>query len=162
MILKGLSFKHGQGIVHCDLKPDNILLFPPSAKEDTYQLKISDFGLSKTSIETIDPEFWTLNFRGTPYYMSPESIEYGIIDTPLDIWSLGCIVIEMITGHVAWENIPDPKALMRKLIIDKAVPKIPDEVSDCCKDFLNRCFLRDTRDRWTAEKLLTHPFVQFF
>ena len=59
--------------------------------------------------------------------MSLESIEYGVIDTPLDIWSLGCIVIEMIIGQVAWENIPDPKALMHKLIIDKVVVKILDD-----------------------------------
>ncbi|QHO18949.1 uncharacterized protein DS421_11g324820 [Arachis hypogaea] len=83
MIVKGLSHIHRKGIVHCDLKPENILVFPSLDKEiANYQLKIS-------------------KPRGTPAYLSPEAFS-SHIDAPMDIWALGCIVIEMLTGLSAW------------------------------------------------------------
>ena len=93
--------------------------------------------------------------------MSPESVELGLIEAPLDIWSLGCIVVEMVTGLLAWDPIPDEETLMYALVVEKQVPKIPDRASEECQDFLNKCFLRDPSERWTADMLLNHPFLQF-
>ncbi|RDX61152.1 Mitogen-activated protein kinase kinase kinase 17, partial [Mucuna pruriens] len=157
MLLKGLSCIHQNGVVHCDLKPDNILLFPSSEKGVRYQLKIADFGLSKTREET-NVDFGKIKFRGTPLYMSPESV-VGIIEAPLDIWSLGCIVIEMITGFCAWRNLQTQKELLIKLACLKESPTIPNELSWDCKNFLRKCFVKDPRQRWTATMLLNHPFV---
>ncbi|XP_052119104.1 CBL-interacting serine/threonine-protein kinase 24-like [Arachis duranensis] len=98
MIVKGLSHIHRKGIVHCDLKPENILVFPSLDKEiANYQLKIANFGLSKTKEEKTDVELWKSKPRGMPSYLSPEAFS-GHIDAPMDIWALGCIVIEMLTG----------------------------------------------------------------
>ncbi|RYR06131.1 hypothetical protein Ahy_B06g085923 [Arachis hypogaea] len=106
MIVKGLSHIHRKGIVHCDLKPENILVFPSLDKEiANYQLKIADFGLSKTKEEEADVELWKSKPRGTPLYLSPEAFS-GHIDAPMDIWALGCIVIEMLTGLPAWGESP--------------------------------------------------------
>ncbi|XP_020963870.1 calcium/calmodulin-dependent protein kinase type 1D-like [Arachis ipaensis] len=67
MIVKGLSHIHRKGIVYCDLMPENILLFPSLDKESAnYQLKIADFGLSKTKEEKVDVEVWKSKPRGTP------------------------------------------------------------------------------------------------
>ncbi|XP_061344475.1 mitogen-activated protein kinase kinase kinase 20-like [Gastrolobium bilobum] len=165
MLLKGLSCIHQAGVVHCDLKPDNILLFPSSKNDAKYQLKIADFGLSKTKEEIINAESWNFKFRGTPLYMSPESVK-GQIETSLDIWSLGCIVIEMITGLYVWRNPPTSKEMiptidemMYKLAVLEEAPMIPNGVSEDCRDFLTKCFIKNPSQRWTASKLLHHPFL---
>ncbi|XP_014515284.1 mitogen-activated protein kinase kinase kinase 17-like [Vigna radiata var. radiata] len=158
MILKGLYCMHEKGIVHGDLKPDNILLFHSSDRHIKYQLKISDFGLSKTS-EEANTDLGEIKFRGTPYYMSPESVR-GFKETPLDIWSLGCIVIEMSTGLREWWNFESTNQLLCKLAFSEEVPKIPDKLSYDCKDFLRKCLMNDPQQRWTAKMLLNHPFIQ--
>ncbi|XP_020963620.1 protein kinase 2-like [Arachis ipaensis] len=102
MSVKGLSHIHRKGLVHCDLKPENILVFPSLDKEiANYQLNITDFGLSKTKEEEADVELWKSKPRGTLSYLLPEEFS-GHIDAPMDIWALGCIVIEMLTGLPAW------------------------------------------------------------
>ncbi|QCE05508.1 mitogen-activated protein kinase kinase kinase [Vigna unguiculata] len=158
MILKGLRSIHKEGIIHCDLKPANILLFPSSDDNAKYQLKIADFGLSNT-IGDANVGLGEIMFRGTPIYMSPESI-IGLMGTTLDIWSLGCIVIEMMTGFPPWTNIQSIEELKWKLGILEEVPKIPDELNWDCKNFLSKCFAKDPRERWSAPMLLDHPFIQ--
>ncbi|KAK7394644.1 hypothetical protein VNO78_15177 [Psophocarpus tetragonolobus] len=158
MLLNGLSLIHQSGVVHCDLKPDNILLFPPYDHGVDYQLKIADFGLSRTKDEDFDPDFWKIKFRGSPFYMSPESV-MGQIETPLDIWSLGCTVIEIITGLPAWHHIPTRSHLMFKLAFLKEIPPIPSGLTPLCEDFLTKCLITDPNQRWTANMLLNHPFI---
>ncbi|PON61637.1 Serine/threonine protein kinase [Trema orientale] len=177
MILRGLRHIHSKGYVHCDLKPENILVFPAGANNcdnhhesgelDTstggYRLKIADFGLAKEPGEVIPRDVYMLNnFRGTPIYMSPESV-HGEIEAALDIWSLGCIVVHMCTGNPAWDVPTDyrnSRDLMLMLAFSDKTPRIPTFVSDDCKDFLRRCFARDPRRRWSAKMLLDHPFVR--
>lgn len=158
MLLRGLSRIHQAGVVHCDLKSDNILLFPSSENGARYQVKIADFGLSKTKGENFNADFWKIKFRGTPHYMSPESV-MGQIDTPLDIWSLGCIVLEMITGLRPWWNIGSNDHIMFKLAFLKEAPKLHNGLSQDCKDFLSKCFVKDPTERWNATMLLNHPFL---
>ena len=158
MLLKGLCCIHKQGVVHCDLKPDNILLFPSSNGHAKYQLKIADFGLSKTR-EDINADLGEIKFRGTPFYMSPESV-VGLMETPLDIWSLGCIIIEMITGFQPWRNIQTIEELTWKLAFLQEASNIPEELNWDCKNFLSKCFAKNPNDRWTATMLLDHPFMQ--
>ncbi|KAL2326830.1 hypothetical protein Fmac_020257 [Flemingia macrophylla] len=159
MLLKGLGCIHEKGVVHCDLKPDNILLFPTWESCRWYQVKIADFGLAKTREEAkAEFGYGQIRFRGTASYMSPESV-IGVIGTALDIWSLGCIVIEMITGLGAWRNVESQEDLMLKLALHKEAPPIPDGLSCLCKDFLSKCFVKDPTHRSTAATLLNHPFV---
>ncbi|KAL2330444.1 hypothetical protein Fmac_018025 [Flemingia macrophylla] len=158
MLLKGLSLIHQSGVVHCDLKPDNVLLFPGLEYGVEYQLKIGDFGLSKTKDDKFDVGFLKMRFRGTPYYMSPESV-MGQIEAPLDIWSLGCMVIEMLTGLPAWHHVPTTRDLRFKLGLLKEAPPLPSNLSSVCEDFLNKCFVKDPNQRWTANMLLNHPFL---
>ncbi|XLR70410.1 mitogen-activated protein kinase kinase kinase 3-like [Arachis ipaensis] len=160
MIVKGLSHIHRKGIVHCDLKPENILVFPSLDKEiANYQLKIADFGLSKTKEEKADVELWKSKPRGTPSYLSPEAFS-GHINAPMDIWALGCIVIEMLTGLPAWSESPLLIEELRYLVEHhKLSPKKPQGIGFFCHDFLEKCFMKDPSKRWTADRLLDHPFL---
>ncbi|XLU25062.1 hypothetical protein S245_061128, partial [Arachis hypogaea] len=154
MSVKGLSHIHHKGLVHCDLKPENILVFPSLDKEiANYQLKIMDFELSKTKEEEADVELWKSKPRGTLSYLSPEAF-FGHIDAPMDIWALGCIVIEMLTGLPAWgESVLHEEYLGYLVEHFGESPKKPQGIDFFCYDFLENCFMKDPSKRWTADML---------
>ncbi|KAG5149476.1 hypothetical protein JHK82_016357 [Glycine max] len=129
----------------------------PISDSEVESTLIADFGLSKTR-EDANAEYGKVKFRGTPFYMSPESV-VGQIEPALDIWSLGCIVIEMITGFRAWKNLRTQKEIMFKLVVLQEAPEIPNGLSWDCTNFLSKCFVKDPRQRWTATMLLNHPFL---
>ncbi len=121
-VCSGLSYAHEQGIVHQDIKPGNVFI------QSDGRAKIVDFGLSCPT-GTMD-----CSLPGTVYYMSPEQIVGESVDERTDIYSLGILVYEMISGqrpypeddlaelmdlHVR-EDVPDPRSL---------VPDLPDEIS---------------------------------
>ncbi|GMJ04472.1 mitogen-activated protein kinase kinase kinase 21 [Hibiscus trionum] len=154
MILEGLYFVHKKGYVHCDIKPENILVSPLDESGSRFILKLADFGSAKEPGEQ-DPNQGC--FRGTAPYMSPESVKHGQITTALDIWSLGCVVVEMMTGLHPWESPAEDSATRNACSRD--VPHIPQDMSVAGTDFLNKCFHMDPRQRWTVDNLIWHPFV---
>ncbi|CAL5187883.1 unnamed protein product [Lathyrus oleraceus] len=151
-VVEGLKYIHENGFVHCDLKPPNILVF------ENGDVKISDFGLAKEMRVEEDKK---MRCKGTPMFMSPESVMDGVYDSPVDIWALGCTVVEILTGKPAW-NMGYDTNMMKLLVrigVSEEVPLIPDEISEEAKDFLKKCFVRDPLKRWSAEMLLKHPFI---
>ncbi|CAK7337689.1 unnamed protein product [Dovyalis caffra] len=151
-ILKGLRHIHTKGFVHCDLKLDNILLF-----ENGHEVKIADFGLAKKAGE----KQGRVEIRGTPLYMAPESVNNNEYESGVDIWALGCSIVEMVTGKPAWNCKPGTNmfALLIRIGEGDELPMIPEELSQEGKDFLSKCFVKDPTQRWTADMLLEHPFV---
>ncbi|RWR73712.1 mitogen-activated protein kinase kinase kinase YODA-like protein [Cinnamomum micranthum f. kanehirae] len=149
-ILLGLRHIHQKGLVHCDIKPANILV----ASLCSCEVKIADFGLAQ--IAGIKDK---RALYGTLLYMSPESVLWGDYDCPCDIWALGCCVLEMIIGKHPWSTLETKMDVLRQIGADDGVPQIPSSLSFEGKDFLGRCFERDPSKRWTAEMLLKHPFV---
>ncbi|XP_042497644.1 mitogen-activated protein kinase kinase kinase 20-like [Macadamia integrifolia] len=167
-ILQGLHHIHRHGYVHCDIKPQNILLVPSSSSSlgtnhKDYVAKIADFGSAKNTVQEQRKRkgFHSLSLRGTPLYMSPESVAGKEQDAPSDIWALGCVVVEMISGKPAWNCEPDMDVdeLLARIVSGKELPETPSELSKEGKDFLKRCFVRTSMFRWTADMLLHHPFV---
>lgn len=159
MMARGLLKLHSKGFVHCDLKPANILAFPVPYGTGV-QLRIADLGMAKEVEEPQMRACW--RFRGTPDYMSPESVREGAIGPELDVWSLGCIVLEMMTGRGVWRGRFDHMTqaqFMYALTCLPLVPEIPQHVFEAGKDFLLRCFQRDPKQRWSALMLLHHPFL---
>lgn len=153
-ILKGLHFIHQNGYVHCDIKLQNVLLICDGGKD---AVKIADFGLAKktTGSGELNSKY---EIRGSPMYMAPETVVGGEQESASDIWALGCLVTEMITGNPVW-NCSDIGNLLMKIGVGAEIPEIPGKLSEEGKDFIGKCFLKDPRKRWTAEMLLNHPFV---
>lgn len=102
------------------------------------------------------------SMTGTPMYMSPEVIKG---ENPgragaVDIWSLGCVVLEMATGRRPWANLDNEWAIMYN-IAQGNPPALPtqDQLSPSGIDFLNRCFARDPKKRSSAVELLQHEWI---
>ncbi|KAG6386856.1 hypothetical protein SASPL_152033 [Salvia splendens] len=145
-LLKGLDYIHKLGFVHCDIKLQNILLCG-----DGGEVKIADFGLAKRQ-----GEYSGFELRGTPLYMSPEMVAGGDQGPAADIWAVGCVIVELLSGSPAWHCSDLGGLLMR---IGGEVPEMPCELSEEGRDFIGRIFVKDAGERWTAEMLLNHPFV---
>jgi serine/threonine protein kinase len=94
-ILEGLHYLHCCDVVHCDLKAANILT------TKTGNVKLSDFGVS-LNLKAIERE---KDIAGTPNWMAPEVIELKGASTKADIWSLGCTVVELLTGRPPFGDI---------------------------------------------------------
>ncbi|XP_052144527.1 mitogen-activated protein kinase kinase kinase 3-like isoform X1 [Oryza glaberrima] len=149
-ILSGLAYLHGRNTVHRDIKGANILVGPNG------EVKLADFGMAKhvTSFAEIR------SFRGSPYWMAPEVVMNNKgYNLAVDIWSLGCTIIEMATAKHPWYPYEDVAAIF-KIANSKDIPEIPDCFSKEGKDFLSLCLKRDPVQRPSAALLLGHPFVQ--
>ena len=102
------------------------------------------------------------SMTGTPMYMSPEVIKG---ENPgragaVDIWSLGCVILEMSTGRRPWASLDNEWAIMYN-IAQGNPPQLPaqDQLSTQGIDFLKRCFVRDPKKRATAAELLQHEWI---
>lgn len=102
---------------------------------------------------------------GTPMYMSPEVIRGDTSDLvnrqgAVDIWSLGCVILEMATGRRPWSTLDNEWAIMYN-IAQGNTPALPtqDQLSDIGIDFVRRCFECDPLQRPTAAELLQHEWI---
>jgi mitogen-activated protein kinase kinase kinase len=130
-------------------------------------IKYVDFGAAKVIARqgrTLAANLTKPNksMTGTPMYMSPEVIKG---ENPgkagaVDVWSLGCVVLEMATGRRPWANLDNEWAIMYN-IAQGNPPQLPtsDQLSDSGIDFLKRCFARDPNKRATAVELLQHEWI---
>ena len=90
---------------------------------------------------------------GTPYWMAPEVIQMdGVQETPCDIWSVECTVLEMLTGEPPYKD-SNPMGAMYKMVQNKH-PPLPDDISPALKHFLLQCFQRDPAKRFALHSRL--------
>jgi len=144
-VLEGLMYLHDQGVIHRDIKGANIL----TNKDGT--VKLADFGVASASGVNDGAVV------GSPYWMAPEVIEQFGATTASDIWSVGCVVIELLDGQPPYHQLKPMPALFR--IVQDDCPPIPDGASPIVKDFLLHCFQKDPNLRISAKKLLRHPWM---
>lgn len=155
-ILNGLAYLHREGILHRDLKADNILLDLDGT------CKISDFGISKKT-DNIYGNDKSNSMQGSVFWMAPEVIrsEGKGYSAKVDIWSLGCVVLEMFAGKRPWNREETVGAIYK--IANGETPPIADEVRETISPlaiaFMLDCFTVDPHERPTADMLLSqHPF----
>lgn len=115
-----LDAAHAQNVIHRDLKPENIMLLPTDEAERE-RVKVLDFGIAKVQEDTTDSAPLTAQnmVMGTPQYMSPEQAKGLELDARSDIYSLGIITYEMLTGKTPFHGGPS------KVILSKHANEIP-------------------------------------
>lgn len=124
-LCRTLSYLHGEGIVHRDLKPDNILV-----QNGEYPI-IVDFGVAAQFSGAVSREFIDIGgiVVGTLAYMAPEQIRGEFVDARADLYSLGCILYELVTGQLPFQHISTMQIIQAQLYDDVVAPKYL--VSDC-------------------------------
>ncbi len=140
-IAAGLAAAHAQGLVHRDIKPANILL-----EDGVERVKITDFGLARA----VDDAGVTRSgvIAGTPQYMSPEQAEGRSIDQRTDLFSLGCVIYAMCTGHSPF-RAETTMAVLRRICVDtpRAIQDINPEIPHWMQRIVDKLLARDPAQR---------------
>ncbi len=153
-LLLALSYCHARGVIHRDIKGKNILI------HSTSLLKLADFGSAKIFQDVLLKGAPSSSFGYTPHWIAPEVI-LGGYNSRMDIWSLGCVIVEMATGDLPWaeHNTSNQFQIMFHIASTEAIPTIPERLSAAGKHFLSLCFQRNPDLRPSADELLQHPWV---
>lgn len=106
-VAAALDYAHGQGVLHHDVKPENIMLV-----DDWHYAKLSDFGIAERRDAGADADDGTIG--GTPAYMAPERLRGEPADARSDLFSLGVVLYWLVTGKLPWPDIPDIRRLLRE------------------------------------------------
>ncbi|OQR98568.1 mitogen-activated protein kinase kinase kinase [Achlya hypogyna] len=151
-ILLGIEYLHSMNVVHYDIKPSNILI------DQHGGVKLADFGASRL----LSGSSLGKSLRGTPYYMAPEVVKQCGATTKVDIWSLGCTVLKMLTGVPLWKTMKFQSqiALFFHIANLTAPPDLPASISPVAKSFVTACLQISPEARPAADVLLKHPFIQ--
>ncbi|KAG7290934.1 hypothetical protein NEMBOFW57_000939 [Staphylotrichum longicolle] len=156
-ILNGLSYLHNRDIIHRDIKGANILV------DNKGTIKISDFGISKKLEATnilngANNNKHRPSLQGSVFWMAPEVVKQTSYTRKADIWSLGCLVVEMMTGQHPFPDCTQLQAIF-KIGGAKATPTIPEHASEEAKQFLAQTFEIDHNKRPSADELMLSPFL---
>jgi serine/threonine protein kinase len=165
-VLYGVAYCHSLGICHRDLKPENILLDFDTRSGQVVSLKLCDFGLSGVFVAKKQ----LTDFCGSPGFFAPEMIVHGAYaGDKADVWSIGCIMLELIMGHEQfcdiWMSAYDYNTLQDKAKfndeISVAVKALPDalQFEDLLKTFVLRFLSRRASERPSCAEMLEHPWL---
>lgn len=153
-IVEGLKYLHSEGVVHRDMKCSNILV-------DTNGIvKLSDFG-SSAVVEPLSKSCCFNSLKGTLPWMAPEVICQQIYGKKADIWSLGCCVLEMLTGKTPWDNMENKIQAFQIIGKSDNIPTFPQNISKTLEDFLLLCFKRDPKERADIQTVAEHEFLSY-
>ncbi len=155
-IAEGLAAAHGEGIIHRDIKPSNIFI------TDTGQVKILDFGIARLredpaeegSDESQAPtrsSVGSTRMAGTSGYMSPEQIEGGVVDGRSDIFGLGCVMYEVLTGQRAFRRVSAADTMLSILQDDpEPIGELRPEIPQPVEAIVERCLEKQPGERFES------------
>ena len=157
-IASAMKVLQSKGIVHRDLKPQNILLSHsgiPHPRPADIKIKIADFGFARF----LHGEMMAATLCGSPMYMAPEVIMSKEYDAKADLWSIGTIIYQCLTGRAPF-LASTPQELKKFYQKSKSVsPNIPSDTSQNLEDLLVRLLKRNPRDRIEFRDFFRHSFL---
>ncbi|XP_020588220.1 serine/threonine-protein kinase ATG1c-like [Phalaenopsis equestris] len=151
-LASGLYCLYENNFVHRDLKPQNLLL---SASNENSVLKIADFGFARL----LEPRVLAETLCGSPLYMAPEIMHYQKYDAKADLWSVGAILFQLVTGKTPFTGSTQVQ-LLENIYKSKEVHFPPENnLSHDCIDLCKKLLRRNPVERITFEEFFNHPFL---
>jgi serine/threonine protein kinase len=144
-VCEALGYMHGRGIIHRDLKPSNIMM----CRDRT--VRVMDFGLASPPIRRRSVLAKLTNILGTPEYMAPEQVENGPIDERTDIYALGAILYELLTGQVPFKNEDAWQSAFQRTTGDPIAPRVlKPSLSPQAEEIVLHALQRNPDDRYAS------------
>jgi serine/threonine-protein kinase len=144
-ICQGLVAVHQAGVVHCDLKPENVILAPNG------NALLMDFGIAQPE-RVLRGESGRQSLQGTPRYLAPEQLETGTSDTRSDIHSCGLVLYELFTGSFPYPDAANMYTVIRMLREMEPAPPSAHwpEIPPALEQILMRCLRKDPKERYAS------------
>lgn len=156
-LLLAVDCLHANDIVHRDIKPENVLAY---RKDWPLNVKLADFGLADFVLENSFGEKSTCGMYGTPFFVAPEVIKAETYTPAVDIWSLGVLAYNMLSGKLPFDG-NNIKEVLRKVRAGKYT--FPDgewaDISSEAKDLIKGLLEVNPKKRLSAKQALAHPWI---
>ena len=151
-IAQALDHAHQQGVVHRDVKPANIFVGPGD------HVTLTDFGIAKAAWETVHLTR-TGVLIGSPPYMAPEQVEAGHVDHRTDLYALGAVLYQMLTGQVPFQGTL-PHATIHKLIYEAPTPprQLNPKLTPAIESVLVKALAKQPNDRFQSGRSLSEAY----
>ena len=160
-VLSGLKAAHGAGVLHRDLKPENIVL--EAGRDAAVRAVITDFGMAWSAKSSVDLTLTGSGqvLLGTPEYMSPEQIEGKELSAASDIYSLGLVMYQMVTGTQAFASETPLYSVLRRMTEAPLPPsRVEAEIDPRWDRIVSRCLDRDVKRRYGSVAELEAALVE--
>jgi serine/threonine-protein kinase len=145
LVCEALEYMHSHGVIHRDLKPQNIMICCDGS------IRIMDFGLAKDTVSRRITRIGNSKSMGTPDHMAPEQVEGKRADKRTDIYNLGALLFEMLTGQLPFQDENHWAALNARVTGDPIAPrKINHDLSAQAEEIVLRALQRDPSHRYQS------------
>ncbi|KAJ1271881.1 hypothetical protein BS78_06G159700 [Paspalum vaginatum] len=159
-LAEALAGCHRRGVVHRDVKPDNVLLDHPAGDDAPPRVRLADFGsaawLGAGGAAAAE------GLVGTPHYVAPEVVAGGEYGEKVDVWSAGVVMYVLLSGGALPFGGETPADVFAAVLRGglRFPPALFAGVSPAAKDLMRRMMCRDVSRRFSAEQVLRHPWIQ--
>jgi len=156
-ILHALDYIHRHGVVHRDLKPENIMVVPGNLEHPEEIAKLIDFGLAGQEGSRRLTFAKLTQVMGTPNYISPEQVKGKRGDARSDIYAVGVMLYEMLTGKCPFDG-PNPFAIMNERLLNNPVPprELNPDISPELQEIIYRAMEREPQNRYPTAREFAH------